>query len=81
MHVTQIWRYPIKSVGGERLERANVTELGVDGDRRWGLVDDSTGFVLTARREPKLLMATCALDENELITTTDTGDTLRTSAD
>ncbi|MGB1655228.1 MAG: MOSC domain-containing protein [Acidimicrobiales bacterium] len=81
MHVTQLWRYPIKSVGGERLETAALTELGVEGDRRWGLVDESTGYVLTARREPKLLMATCVLREHEPITTTDTGDTLRTSAD
>lgn len=81
MRVTQIWRYPIKSVGGEQLEVAAVTSLGVDGDRGWGLVDEPTGFVLTARREPRLLMATCRLVEGEPVTTTEAGDELRTSAD
>ena len=81
MHVIQIWRYPIKSVGGEELSTATITDLGVDGDRGWGLVDDSNGYVLTARREPKLLMATCRLVDGVPVATTGTGDTLRTSAD
>lgn len=81
MHVFQIWRYPIKSVGGEQLDTATITSLGVDGDRGWGLVDESTNFVLTARREPKLLMATCRVIDGAPVTTTDTADTLRTSAD
>ena len=81
MHVIQIWRYPIKSVGGENLNAATITELGVDGDRGWGLVDETSGFVLTARREPKLLMATCRLVDGVPVATTDTGEPLQTSAD
>ncbi len=81
MQVLQIWRYPIKSVGGEHLEAATISNLGVAGDRGWGLIDESTGYVLTARREPKLLMATCRLLEGAPVTTTDAGDRLRSSAD
>jgi len=55
--VEQIWRYPVKSMGGERLSSAAVRELGIDGDRRWGVVDVATGRVLTGRRQPELLMA------------------------
>ena len=57
MEVTQLWCYPIKSMAGERLEQASVDEQGIDGDRQWGLVDQETGLVLTARRVPELLFA------------------------
>lgn len=58
MRVTELWRYPIKSMAGEPLEHADVDELGIAGDRRFGLLDTATGLVLTARRVPDLLMAT-----------------------
>ena len=57
MQVTQLWRYPVKSMIGESLPVADVGALGVDGDRQWGLVDRGTGLVLTARRVPQLLFA------------------------
>ena len=81
MRVTQIWRYPIKSVGGEQLDTTAVTSLGIEGDRGWGLVDEASGFVLTGRREPKLLMATCRLVGGAPVATTTEGHELRTSAD
>lgn len=58
--VTELWRYPVKSMAGERLDRAEVGQLGIAGDRRAGLVDRSTGLVLTARRVPELLFAASA---------------------
>lgn len=81
MRLLEIWRYPIKSIGGEKLDAAAVTELGVEGDRGWGLVDESTGLVLTGRRVPQLLMATCRLVDGEPVTTTDEGRELRSSDD
>ncbi len=81
MRVLELWRYPIKSIGGERLDRADVGEHGIVGDRGWGLVDEATGNVLTARREPRLLMATCRVVDGAPVTTTDDGRELRTSAD
>ena len=57
LSVSEIWRYPIKSVGGERVSVATVTDLGVLGDRAWGIFDVDTGTVLTARRTPALLFA------------------------
>ena len=57
LRVTQLWRYPVKSLGGERVDRAVVGEHGVEGDRQWALFDLATGFGLTARRVPELLMA------------------------
>ena len=58
LSVVALWRYPVKSLGGERLERAVVGEHGVEGDRQWALFDVGTGFGLTARRVPELLQAT-----------------------
>lgn len=62
MVVTEIWRYPVKSMAGERLTTAHVAEYGIAGDRRWGVLDRSTGMVLTARRAPLLLFATARVD-------------------
>ena len=33
LHVAQLWRYPVKSMAGERLERATLTANGIEGDR------------------------------------------------
>ena len=33
MQVAEIWRYPVKSMAGEMLERAYVDYTGIDGDR------------------------------------------------
>ena len=35
MRVLELWRYPIKSIGGERLEQVDVGEHGLLGDRGW----------------------------------------------
>jgi MOSC domain-containing protein len=54
MRVAELWRYPVKSLGGERLDRAEVTTNGVGGDRVVH-VRDARGRVLTARTHPRLL--------------------------
>ena len=51
--VADLWRYPVKSFGGERLRRAFVGPFGLLGDRRY-TVADAEG-VMTARRAPTLL--------------------------
>lgn len=57
VRIVQIWRYPVKSLQGERLDAADVDDRGIVGDRRWGLFDRGTTNGLTARRVPELLMA------------------------
>jgi uncharacterized protein len=37
--VRELWRYPVKSLGGERLQAVEVESRGVVGDRLWALVD------------------------------------------
>ena len=61
--VAELWRYPVKSLQGERLATANVEADGLQGDRRWGIRDEATGRVLTGRREPRLLEAAATLNE------------------
>jgi len=57
LRVLEIWRFPVKSLLGERLERAELGAEGVAGDRGWALFDVATGYGLTARRVPELLFA------------------------
>ncbi len=66
VRVTEIWRFPVKSMGGETLLEADVGELGITGDRGWSLYDVSTGTTLTARRTPELLFASARLVDDEL---------------
>jgi uncharacterized protein YcbX len=60
-HVEAIFRYPVKSMGGERLEVANLGWHGLDGDRRLAFrrMDDRSGMPwLTASKLPDLLLFT-----------------------
>jgi len=58
-YVEAIFRYPVKSMGGERLEAANLGWHGLEGDRRLAFrrLDDRGGFPwLTASKLPDLLL-------------------------
>ena len=58
-HVEEIFRYPVKSMAGERLEVAELGWHGIAGDRRLAFrrVDDRSGFPwLTAGKLPDLLL-------------------------
>src|SRR5262245_21552700 len=60
-HVEAIFRYPVKSMCGERLEVAELGWHGLEGDRRLALrrSDDRSGFPwLTASKLPDLLLCT-----------------------
>lgn len=57
MRVVELWRYPVKSMQGERLAVAEAGPDGLTGDRGWALFDAATGIGLTARRAPDLLFA------------------------
>jgi uncharacterized protein YcbX len=53
--VKEIWRYPVKSMAGERMQRANVGTLGIYGDRGWAIRDEKAGEIRNARKLPALL--------------------------
>ena len=53
--IKEIWRYPVKSLGGEILESINVHKCGVAGDRGWALLDRNSGDICSAKKLPRLL--------------------------
>jgi uncharacterized protein YcbX len=53
--VVGIWRYPVKSMGGERLERCTLGARGIAGDRGWALRDEAAGEIRGAKKLPQLL--------------------------
>jgi uncharacterized protein YcbX len=56
--VAALWRYPVKSLGGEPVDRAEIGPRGVLGDRLWAVRDVQRDVTATARRLPSLLNAT-----------------------
>lgn len=61
MRVAELWRFPVKSLQGERLEHVEIGREGLPGDRGWAIFDRATGLGLTGRREPELLHAAARL--------------------
>jgi uncharacterized protein YcbX len=49
LHLSGLYRYPLKSAAGEALRETALDALGVQGDRRWMVVDAETGRFLTQR--------------------------------
>ena len=54
MKVQEIWRYPVKSMAGESLEAAELTDYGIIGDRII-VVKNAGGRIITAKMQPLLL--------------------------
>ncbi len=50
MRIGEVWRYPAKSMGGERLERATVAAGGIIGDRTWAVRDEVRGGIRGAKK-------------------------------
>jgi len=62
--VIEIWRYPVKSMGGEQLERCALGKLGIPGDRGWAVRDEAVNEIRGAKKLPSLLLlATRYLEE------------------
>jgi uncharacterized protein YcbX len=51
--VLSVLRYPVKSMMGEELTVAEVTEAGLIGDRAYAIIDNSTGKVASAKNPRK----------------------------
>lgn len=61
MRVGELWRYPVKSLAGERLELVDLSTDGLPGDRAVQ-VYDAKGQVVTARTALRLLGLKASLD-------------------
>jgi uncharacterized protein YcbX len=53
--IKEIWRYPVKSMAGERLESCTVESFGIPADRGWALRDETTGEITNGKRFPLLM--------------------------
>lgn len=53
--VTQLWRYPVKSMGGTPVDEVRFDRRGVHGDRLWAVRDLERGVTASARKVPALL--------------------------
>jgi uncharacterized protein YcbX len=65
LQLSALYTYPIKSLGGVALERAKVTDRGLQYDRRWLLVDDQNCF-LTQREHPNMALLRLQLQADSL---------------
>lgn len=63
MHLSGIFIYPVKSLGGFALPAAELDEWGFIGDRRF-MVIDASGKVLTQRTQPRMALVRTALTPN-----------------
>ncbi len=67
--VSQLWRFPVKSLQGERCESLRLTPTGFEGDRRYAVVDRRSGRTLTAKTVPELLFASARTDGDAVVVT------------
>jgi uncharacterized protein len=68
LKLTQIWIYPIKSLGGISLSSATAMEKGLEFDRRLMLVDE-TGTAMTQRVFPKMALFKSSINKGLLTIT------------
>lgn len=73
--VAEAWRYPVKSMQGERVERLELGPGGAIGDRELAVVDPAARKVLSAKRHPALLLAAARrVDDTIVVTLPDGGE-------
>lgn len=56
LRLSALYRFPVKSLAGEQLQRSAVDRLGLAGDRRWMLVDPASGKFLTQRQHGRMAL-------------------------
>jgi uncharacterized protein YcbX len=67
--VAELWRYPVKSFQGERVERLELGPGGAVGDRRLAVVDPAARKVLSAKRWADLLFASARTVGDSVVVT------------
>jgi uncharacterized protein YcbX len=53
--ITEIWRYPVKSMRGERVETVAIGPQGLLGDRALALREVGSGHLVSAKKWPRML--------------------------
>ena len=65
MRVTQLWKYPVKSMIGTRVESVSVSQLGIIGDRHWALRDNERGGLRGAKKIGELMQCAAQRDSSD----------------
>ncbi len=80
MQVSELWRYPVKSMVGETVETIRLDELGVVGDRTWAVRDLERGGIRGAKKIGALMqLAARDLGDGEVEISLPDGSVVRTS--
>ena len=53
--ISEIWRYPVKSMIGQAIKSANLEARGLDGDRGWATRDEVRGGIRGAKKIGELM--------------------------
>jgi uncharacterized protein YcbX len=76
----EVWRYPVKSMGGERLDACLISDRGLESDRRWALVDgvaNRAGKLLSIRQDERLMTYHARLADHGVEVVTPDGEVRR----
>ena len=65
MKINELYIYPVKSLRGIPVEKAELTPLGLRFDRHWMIIDDNNQFV-TQRKHPNMVLIKTRLSDNFL---------------
>ncbi len=68
LRLSEIFIYPVKSLGGIRVDKAEVTDRGLQYDRRWMLIDENNRFI-SQREFPQLALFEVAIKDDNLVIT------------
>lgn len=80
MQVSQLWRYPVKSMVGGMVDSVELEELGIVGDRTWATRDLERGGIRGAKKIGGLMrFAARDVDEHDVEITLPDGTTVRTN--
>jgi len=74
LKISEIYIYPIKSLGGISLQQAEVTDRGFKYDRRWMLIDDNNRFLSQREVSAMALFKVTLTDAGLKVTHADTDD-------
>lgn len=61
MKVLELWRYPVKSLAGERLDACRIEKDGIPGDRAWAVVDEERREATGGKRVHELMLGSARL--------------------
>ncbi len=80
VRLVQIWNYPVKSMIGERVERADIGPEGIRGDRHWAIRDEVRGGIRGAKKLGDLMrFSACTRPDGSVLITLPDGATVSTS--